>query len=356
MPAQNTAITYLGASLNTGNTNITTLSTGTIGRFSSLSNAIVTSNIVISNAATSPNYLGYALTSSNAGIRVVSPQTGGIFLSNPSGPIAEVLFNTVGNGGTISAVGVDSAARGAFWFVNGNDMINIGTNNLSIKNNFAINTSHTLYVNGSVGAASTVTITGGGLQVISPRTTDSIFYSTNLTMLNGNFLQSNANSVTSFATFFSTAMTVHGSISTTGTLLCLGRFNTPNVANVSTLSVGNNITSTAKVSLDVNGSLRTGVQKFVNVSGSINVNGGNLIYASNTSGDIYLTIPETDGAEVGTFFNIHTDIVAGRIILSTSGADFINTAGNHTSNITKARDLVSLFCYEAGSWHSVSLA
>jgi hypothetical protein len=128
------------------------------------------------------------------------------------------------------------------------------------------------------------------------------------------------------------------------------------VGNVSTLIVGNNIASTAKVSLDVNGSLRTGVQIFKNTSGNIQVNGGNLIYASNSTGTITLTIPETDGAEVGTQFNIHTDITGGgtAIRLSTSGADYVNTAGTHLYNIATFRSLTSLFCYEAGSWHAVT--
>jgi hypothetical protein len=176
-------------------------------------------------------------------------------------------------------------------------------------------------------------------------------------MYNGNFLQSNVNSVTSYATFYSTAMTVHGSISTTGTLLCLGRLNTPNVANVSTLIVGENIASTARVSLDIYGSYRSRVQTFFS-TGVIAVNGGNWINA-NISTAATLTLPELDTSQVGIGFWMHKTAGGGlTVTFSTSGAasnGTINDNGN-TYTTGQASKLVSIISLGLGSgWSIVDL-
>lgn len=354
MSGQRSVVNCLGSTINTLNTNfinlssgVNTLSTNIGGRFSTQALSFITSNITLSNATTSPNYLGYAINSCNAGMRIRSPQFGQISVINPSGGVAEILFDTTSVAGPFTAFGSGDATRGSFWFVGGNDIINVGAGgNVSINNNFAVNTNYKLYVNGNVGFTSTLTVTGGGLQLTNTKTTDTILYSTNLTMLNGNFLQSNVNSTTSYATFYSTAMTVHGSISTTGTFYCLGRLNTPNVANVSTLIVGDNITSTAKVSLDVNGSYRTRVQYF-STNGTIRTNGGNLIFASNGAG-LTLNLPTTDGAEIGTYYTMHSE-TTGAIYISSTGGDIIN-AGSNLFTIGKNTALTSIMCLGSGIW------
>jgi hypothetical protein len=459
MSTRNTPIIFLSNQIFSGAGNVGQLSTS-VGRIFSTQQSLITTSslninggtITLSNAATADLYR-YGATFSNSGLKIVSDQLAQVSIVNPSGGVAEFLFDTTAAGGPFTAIGGNIAPRGAFFFVNG-DAININQTNQAVtlgsggiataqsnfkllvngnsaftssitlsngdfsmsnvrtqkadlistginmyngnlllsttgavagtatfnKTNFFLNAgnfthSNTAAVPGTAnffntaltvtGAQtifnSTVTINGGALLLsnivnVPGITTSATFYSTNMNIFNGNFLQSNVNSVTSYATFYSTAMTVHGSISTTGTLLCLGRFNTPNVGNVSTLIVGNNIASTAKVSLDINGSLRTSVQKFINVSGNINVNGGNFVYGSNASGTIILTIPETDGAEVGMQFSIHTDIAGGgaAVHLSTSGGDYINTVGSNIYVISKASALTSLFCYETGSWHAVT--
>lgn len=354
MSSQRTAVNYLGSTINIVNTNlvnlssgVNTLSTNIDGRFSTQSLSFITSNITLSNSATSPNYQGYALTSSNAGIFVNSDQFAQIKISNPVNPLAEILFDTIATGGTFAAVGSGISSRGAYWFVGSGDAINIGSaGNVSISNAGVVNSNYTLYVNGTTGIQSTLTITGGGLQVTNTTLTNSVFYSTNLTMYNGNFLQSNVDSTTSYATFYSTAMTVHGSISTTGTLYCLGRLNTPNVANVSTLIVGDNIASTAKISLDIHGSYRTRVQYF-STNGTIRTNGGNLIFASNGAG-LTLNLPTTDGAEIGTLFTMHSE-TTGSMYISSTGGDIIN-AGSNLFTVAKQTALTSIMCLGSGIW------
>ncbi len=205
---------------------------------------------------------------------------------------------------------------------------------------------------------STVTINGGALLLsnivnVPGVTTSATFYSTNMNIYNGNFLQSNVNSITSYATFYSTAMTVHGSISTTGTLLCLGRFNTPNVGNVSTLIVGDNITTTARTSLDVNGSYRSRVQTFTG-NGTIAVNGGNWIYA-NITATTTLNLPELDTSQTGVGFWIHKN-QNNQLTLSTSGTGgTINNNGN-TFDAGINTKMLSLICLgQTDGWQAVAL-
>lgn len=322
---------------------------------SSQASSIITSNITLSNSATSAAYHGYGLTTNNAGLKVVSDQAAQIVVQNTVSTIAEIKFDTISVGGTVSVFGVGGSSRGAYWYVGSGDAINIDLNgNVAIRNSGLVNSNYTLYVNGTVATTSTLTINGGGLQVANSTLTDSVFYSTNLTMYNGNFLQSNVNSITSYATFYSTAMTVHGSISTTGTLYCLGRLNTPNVANISTLIVGDNIASTALVSLDVNGSYRNRIQKFTTSGERININGGNLIYVVNGSG-LVLFLPDSDSRAVGTLFTLHSENT-GTMYLSTVNGAYINTPGNHVFPITKNSAITSLFCLEPNAWTIITSA
>jgi hypothetical protein len=384
MAVRRTPITFL-------NVSFTSSINGLVQTFSTQASTLTTSNVLVnrgilrlSNTAGDPTAFGYGMTLCNTGIKVTSAQLGQISVVAPNPfAVAEATFDTTGVGGPLMAYGAGAAARGGYIFATAGDAMNFApTGQVSICNAGVAQTTHSLYVGGNVAFNSSFTMSNGDLTIRNNRTQNADFYSTNMTIRNANFTMSNTASVTAVATFYSTqvtilnggfiqsnttgglatalfystSMTVHGPISTTETLYCLGRFNSPNVGNISTLIVGNNIESTAKVSLDVKGSLRTGVQKFISTSGNINVNGGNLIYSSNASGTIILFIPETDGAEIGTFFNIHTDIGGGGAVirLSTTGADYINTPGTRTYDISKTSALTSLFCYDTGSWHAVT--
>lgn len=237
--------------------------------------------------------------------------------------------------------------------------------------------SYSLYVSSTAAFNSSVTMCNGDLTVRNTRTQNADFYSTNMTIRNADFTLSNTGSVTAVATFYSTqvtilnggfiqsnttgalatalfystAMTVFGPISTTETLYCLGRFNSPNVANISTLILGNNIESTAQVALDVRGTYRTSVQRF-STTAYIQVNGGNLIFASNGSGTV-LYLPETNGAEIGVNYTLHSEMT-GSLYISSLGGDFINTSGNRLFTITKQTALTSILCLGSGEWNVIT--
>jgi hypothetical protein len=115
--------------------------------------------------------------------------------------------------------------------------------------------------------------------------------------------------------------------------------------------LGNNIASTAQVSLDIRGTYRTSVQ-FYSTTSYIQVNGGNLIFASNGSGMV-LYLPETNGAEVGVNFTMHSEMT-GNLYVSSLGGDSINTTGNRLYTISKQTALTSILCLGSGLWNVIT--
>ncbi len=372
MSIRRTPVTFL-------NVTFTSSITGLVQTFSTQASTITTSNVLINNGilrlSNSPGGLTYGMTLCNTGIKITSDQLGQISVTTP-GAVAEATFTTAT--GPLMAYGTGSATRGGYIFANGGDAMNFAaTGQVSICNAGTAQTAYSLYVGGNAAFNSSITMSNGDVNIINNRTQNADFYSTNMTIRNANFTLCNTGSVTATATFYSTqvtilnggfiqsnttgslatalfystAMTVFGPISTTETLYCLGRFNSPNVGNMSTLILGNGIQSTAKTSLDVNGSYRTRVQIISTSGNQLAVNGGNLVFFSSGTGSV-LFLPSTNTVETGMLYTMHTES-PGSMYISSQGGDFINTPGTNSLTIGKNNALVSIMCLGSGTWTAI---
>jgi hypothetical protein len=119
---------------------------------------------------------------------------------------------------------------------------------------------------------------------------------------------------------------------------------------MSTLILGNNIQSTAKTSLDVNGSYRTRVQTISTTGNTISVNGGNLVFFSSATNSV-LYLPITNAVETGMLYTMHSE-ATGNLFLSTLGGDTLN-GGTTPLTIGKNRSLTSIMCLGSGEWHAI---
>ena len=284
---------------------VNTLSTNIGGVFNNQATSFTTRGILISNTFGCNDY---TLNLCNGSAAIYNPNSDNLTLGQKLGVNATIAFDTVESSGFFSRIGVGGTTRGAFWGINGTDYINIGTaGNVAINNNGSVRSNYQLFVNGHTG--------------------------------------------------ISTALTVIGTMSTTGNVNCLGRLNASTLGNISTAIIGNNNASTSSVSLDVYGTYRTGLQTFFS-SGTLQINGGNWIFA-NISTAATINLPVLNTTQSGVGYQMHKNSGTGlTITFSTSGAasnGVINYGGN-TFSVSSTTRLVSILSLGSGTgWSIVGL-
>ena len=361
MSIRNTPIIFLSNQIYSGAGNVGQLSTNIGQQFSTQQSTITTSNltvnrgiITLSNQVGDPTYGGQGLQLSNTGIKIYSDQLASLQVIG-TGTVAEATFDTIATGGPLLAMGAGTAARGAFFFVNG-DAININQTNQAVTIGAGgIGTAQSdfkLLVNGNAAFTSSMTLSNGDLSMSNVRTQKADLISTGINIYNGNFLQSNAILNPGSATFCNTNVTVNGALSTTGINYTDGALLANSYGSISTLALGAVALGPPGINaaLDVNGTTRGRVQ-IIQANGSISSTGGNSIFF-NMITPITVNLPSATSTLGGTLFYGHKN-TGNTVTLSSIEGQTIN--GATTSYVSASGDKIVSILQIGAAWNITSL-